>query len=51
MLISHGDPMTFVRHPVSLTLLLATLALLATVLIPGIRRSRRTIFAEAQPGD
>jgi putative tricarboxylic transport membrane protein len=51
MLISHGDPMTFVRHPISLTLLLAAAALLATALIPGIRRGRKTVFAEAQPSD
>jgi putative tricarboxylic transport membrane protein len=51
MLISHGDPTTFVRHPISLALLLAAAALLATILIPGIRRSRTTIFADAQPDD
>jgi TctA family transporter len=44
--LSHGDPMVFLERPISLGLLLAALVLLATVVLPGIRRTRKQAFQE-----
>ncbi|MCC7276509.1 MAG: tripartite tricarboxylate transporter permease [Alphaproteobacteria bacterium] len=47
MLISGGDPMTFVERPISLGLLLAAAGLLALALLPKLRRARAEAFKEA----
>ena len=44
--LSRGDPMTFVQRPISLGLLLASLALLAVVIAPTVRRKREEAFQE-----
>jgi TctA family transporter len=44
--ISSGDPMIFLQRPVSLGLLLATLALCVLVALPAIRSKRETAFQE-----
>ena len=46
MLISRGDPMTFLERPISLGLLLLAAALLAIVLLPSIRKKRDEAFQE-----
>ncbi len=40
LLLSRGDAMTFITHPISLTLLVATIALLIVTLMPKIARFR-----------
>jgi putative tricarboxylic transport membrane protein len=44
MLLSRGDPTTFVTRPLSLGLLLGTLALLVLVLIPAFKKRRDEAF-------
>jgi putative tricarboxylic transport membrane protein len=46
MLLSRGDPMTFVTRPLSLGLLLAALALLIIVSLPALRAKREEAFKE-----
>jgi putative tricarboxylic transport membrane protein len=46
MLISRGDPLVFVTHPLSLALLLVAAALLVLVLLPTIRAKREEAFQE-----
>ena len=46
MIISRGDATVFVTHPLSLALLLVSLALLAVVLLPTIRAKREEAFQE-----
>ncbi|MSP00442.1 MAG: tripartite tricarboxylate transporter permease [Acetobacteraceae bacterium] len=46
MTISRGDPMTFIDRPISLGLLVASLALLAIVIAPSVRRTREAAFQE-----
>jgi TctA family transporter len=46
MIISRGDPTVFVTHPLSLALLLVSLALLVVVLLPTIRAKREEAFQE-----
>jgi TctA family transporter len=46
MIISRGDPMVFVTHPLSLALLLIALALLVIVVMPNIRAKREEAFHE-----
>jgi TctA family transporter len=47
MLLSRGDPTTFVTRPLSLGLLLAAAALLVIVLLPAIKTKREEAFQEA----
>lgn len=47
LLLSRGDFSTLVTRPLSLSLLIATLALLAIVALPAIRRTREDAFQEA----
>jgi TctA family transporter len=47
MLLSRGDPMTFVTRPLSLTLLLMAAALLVIVALPAIKAKREEAFQEA----
>jgi len=46
MLLSRGDPMTFLERPLSLGLLIAAVALLVIVALPTIRRKRDEAFVE-----
>src|SRR3954465_12302640 len=46
MIISRGSPAVFVTHPLSLGLLLVSLALLVVVLLPNIRAKREEAFQE-----
>lgn len=46
LLLSRGDPMTFVTRPISLGLLIAAVLLLAMVCLPYINRTREKAFAE-----
>lgn len=46
MILGRGDPMTFLTRPISLTLLLMTIAVLFIVLMPQVRNKRAEVFAE-----
>jgi len=46
MILSRGDPMTFLTRPISATLLLLALAVLVVVFLPGIRKKRDEVFVE-----
>ena len=46
MILSKGDPATFVTRPISATLLLLSLAILALVFLPQIRKRREDVFTE-----
>ncbi|MGQ0663519.1 MAG: tripartite tricarboxylate transporter permease [Pseudomonadota bacterium] len=46
MLLSRGNPMTFLERPLSGALLLVSLVLLLIVLLPAIRRKRKDVFVE-----
>lgn len=46
LLLSRGDPATFIERPISLGLLLCAAVLLIMVLMPFVRRKREVAFAE-----
>ena len=46
MLLSRGDPMTFVTRPLSATLLAISLLLLIVIMLPAIRKKREEAFVE-----
>ncbi len=46
MLLARGDPMTFVERPISASLLILAAVMLASVLLPKIRRQREDAFQE-----
>jgi TctA family transporter len=46
MILGRGDPSVFVTRPISLTLLLLTVAVLIIVLLPSIRKKRDEVFVE-----
>ena len=46
LLLSHGDPMVFVERPISATLLVIALVLMALVLVPSVRKKREETFVE-----
>ncbi|NTS31348.1 TctA family transporter [Phyllobacterium sp. YR620] len=46
MIMSRGDPTTFVTRPLSLGLLLLAAAVLVVVLLPSIRKKRDEVFVE-----
>jgi TctA family transporter len=46
MLLSRGDPMIFVRRPISFAILLVAVIALATALLPAIRVKREEAFQE-----
>ncbi|MGV6872171.1 tripartite tricarboxylate transporter permease [Pseudochelatococcus sp. B33] len=48
MILSRGDPMTFVTRPISAGLLLAALAVLVLVFLPQIRQRRDEVFSESE---
>ncbi len=47
MILGRGDPSIFVTRPISLTLLLLTLAVLVAILLPAIRKKRNEVFVES----
>ncbi|MFN5997771.1 MAG: tripartite tricarboxylate transporter permease [Paracoccaceae bacterium] len=47
MILGRGDPSIFVTRPISLTLLLLTVAVLVVMLLPTIRKKRAEVFVEA----
>jgi TctA family transporter len=46
MLLSRGDPMTFVTRPISLVMLLMAVALLLLIAAPNFRKTREVAFQE-----
>jgi len=46
MLVSRGDPMIFLTHPISATLLGITVLAFLAALLPSVRRFRRKAFVE-----
>ena len=48
MILGRGDPMTFLYRPISLTLLLMTVAVLIIVLMPQVRSKRAEVFSEEE---
>jgi len=46
MIMSRGDPTTFLTRPLSLTLLILAAAVLVIVLLPSIRKKREEVFVE-----
>jgi TctA family transporter len=46
MILSRGDPSTFVTRPISLTLLLIALAVLVIVFLPSVKKKREEVFQE-----
>jgi TctA family transporter len=47
MLLSRGDPMTFLTRPLSLSLLIVAAILLVIIALPAIRKKREEAFQEA----
>jgi putative tricarboxylic transport membrane protein len=47
MLLSRGDPMTFLERPLSLTLLLMAVGLVVIVALPAVKSKREQAFQEA----
>jgi putative tricarboxylic transport membrane protein len=48
MILSRGDPSTFVTRPISAGLLFAALAVLVVVFLPAVRRKREEVFVEEE---
>ncbi|WJS87338.1 tripartite tricarboxylate transporter permease [Paracoccus sp. TOH] len=48
LLIEQGDPSIFVERPISLTMLIATVVLLALMIFPAFRKSREEAFQEEE---
>jgi putative tricarboxylic transport membrane protein len=48
MIISRGDPSIFVTRPISLGLLIATVAVLVITFMPAIRKKREEVFQEEE---
>ena len=46
MVLSFGDPTIFLRRPISLCILLATLALVVLIVVPQFRSKRDEAFQE-----
>jgi TctA family transporter len=46
MILSRGDPTTFITRPISASLLLLALVALCVVLLPAVRKTRTEAFAE-----
>jgi TctA family transporter len=47
MILGRGDPSIFVTRPISLALLVLTLAVLLVMLMPAIRKKRDEVFVES----
>lgn len=48
LLITQGDPGIFVERPISLVMLIATVALLALMIFPAFRKKREEAFQEEE---
>jgi putative tricarboxylic transport membrane protein len=48
MILSRGDPTTFVTRPISLTLLVMAVLVLVLVFLPSIRKNRDEVFTESE---
>jgi putative tricarboxylic transport membrane protein len=48
LLLSQGDPRVLVERPISLALLIAALALLALMVFPAVRNTRKAAFTEEE---
>jgi TctA family transporter len=46
MLLSHGDPMVFLRRPLSLSFLVIAALLLLFIVLPNVRKAREVAFSE-----
>ncbi len=46
MILGRGDPTTFLTRPISLTLLILTVAVLAIMMMPRVRQKRDEVFVE-----
>jgi TctA family transporter len=46
LVISRGDPMVFIQRPISATLLVAALLMLALIVLPQFRKTREEAFQE-----
>ena len=46
MILSRGDPTTFVTRPISATLLAIALAVLIVVFLPSVKKKREEVFVE-----
>jgi len=46
MILSRGDPTTFVSRPISATLLFIALAVLIIVFLPSVKKKREEVFVE-----
>jgi TctA family transporter len=46
MLLSRGDPLTFVTNPISAGMLIASAILLVIVILPTVRKKREDVFTE-----
>ena len=48
MLITQGDPSIFVQRPISAVMLLATVGLLALMILPSFRKTREEAFQDEE---
>ncbi|MBB1491970.1 MULTISPECIES: tripartite tricarboxylate transporter permease [unclassified Paracoccus (in: a-proteobacteria)] len=48
MILSRGDPMTFIERPISAGLLIVSLIVLVLVFLPQIRQRREEVFTESE---
>jgi putative tricarboxylic transport membrane protein len=48
LLLSRGDPIVFLTHPISAVMLLAALTLLLITVSPQLRRKREEVFSESE---
>jgi len=48
MVFSHGDPMTFLRHPISAALLATAIVVLGLIAMPAISSRRSEVFLEEE---
>jgi TctA family transporter len=48
MILSRGDPSTFLTRPISAGLLLLALAVLVVVFLPAVRKKREEVFVEEE---
>lgn len=48
MLLSRGDPMTFLTRPISAGMLAAAVLLLVLIVLPNLRKKREEVFEEGE---
>jgi putative tricarboxylic transport membrane protein len=48
MLLSRGDPMTFLQKPISAGFIIASVIMLLIVALPAIRKKREQVFVEEE---